>query len=524
MHHEPDNTKEKSMNSSLATKFIVCFLWSVAACCAVTVHAQTQNQAGALSLFVNDAATNATDLQKQAGYAVQGMCAALGVEGGLRLAGQKGDLFARCNEMAETARVFQGIPAGTGRTLGYTDRSQLSAAVQQVSGEELTAQGVLSTQVSTGQFANIAGRLSALRVGSEATASRGHVAMLGDSSMQSLASLDAPASTLSISNRTPAPGASSDSEVANPWGWFVEGSYGFGDHDQTANEDAFDFDSYSVTTGTDYNFGTGVVGFSIGYDEYKADFDTATLVTGGDVKVDGYSGSIFGGIFGTGWNINGIATYGQLKSDINRRVVYDTENAACSPSCGAARTLTGSPDGDYWAIGATIGYAFTAGGWDIVPSLSGSYRDVKIDGYDERDTFTDGGLALRYEDQTIKSTRSIVGLALSRPISRTWGVLVPSLRAEWHHEFEDDVRQVRAKYVLEDSLTSAARSDPHDFACAISCFTMLSDQPESDFGIASVGITATFAQRMQFYLVYEALLGASNLTGNSIATGLRGQF
>jgi hypothetical protein len=29
---------------------------------------------------------------------------------------------------------------------------------------------------------------------------------------------------------------------------------------------------------------------------------------------------------------------------------------------------------------------------------------------------------------------------------------------------------------------------------------------------------------MQFYLVYEALLGASDLTGNSIATGLRGQF
>jgi outer membrane lipase/esterase len=186
--------------------------------------------------------------------------------------------------------------------------------------------------------------------------------------------------------------------------------------------------------------------------------------------------------------------------------------------------VTGSPDGDYWALGATIGYGFNAGGWDITPTLSASYRDVSIDGYDERDTFTDGGLALRYEEQTIKSTRSIVGIALSRPISRSFGVLVPSLRAEWHHEFEDDVRQVRAKYVLEDSLTVANASDPHDFACAISCFTMLSDQPDADFGIASIGVSSTFAQRMQFYVIYEALIGSENLTSNSIAAGLRGQF
>jgi len=511
------------MNRS-ATKFIACFLWSAAALVAATVHAQTQNQTGALSAFVNNPATAATGLQQQAGYAVQGMCTQLVAEGGLRLTGQKGDLFQRCNEMVETARMFEGIPPGTGRTLGYSDRSQLAAAVQQVSGEELSAQGKLSTQVATGQFTNIAGRLSALRFGGGSTAARGHVAMLGDPAPSSaLAMLDQPVSAGTSSLR-PAPGAASDTEVPNPWGWFIESSYGFGSHDQTANEDGFDFDSVSVTTGSDYNFGTGVVGFSVGYDDYKADFDTATLVTGGDVKVKGYSGSLFGGYFGSGWTMNGIATYGKLNSDVSRRVVYDSTNATCSPSCGAQRTMTGSPDGDYWALGATIGYEFHAGGWDILPSLSGSYRDVSIDGYDEHDTSTDGGLALRYDEQSIKSTRSILGIALSRPISRSFGVLVPSLRAEWHHEFEDSARTVRAKYVLEDSLTTAVRSSPNDFNCSISCFTMLSDTPDADYGIASLGITTTFAQRMQFYFVYEALIGASNLTGNSIAAGLRGQF
>jgi uncharacterized protein YhjY with autotransporter beta-barrel domain len=482
------------MNTTLATRTVACCAIAAAGAGATAVHAQTLNQNGALSVFVNDAQSNATGLQKQAGYAVQGMCAALGAEGGTRLTGTKNDLFMRCNEMVETARVFQGIQAGTGRTLGYTDRGQLLAAVQQVSGEELAAQGVMSKQVSAGQFSNIGGRLSALRMGSNRQRLGG--------------------------------GASADEQATSAdqsrLGYFLESSYGFGDHDQTASEDAFDYDSMSFTTGTDYNFGDGVVGVSIGYDRYQADFDTALFVTGGDVEVDGISGSVFAGYFGAGWTLSGIATYGSLESDVSRRVVYDTENAGCNPSCGALRTMTGSPDGSYVALGVTIGYDFNVGGWDITPSLSGSYRDVDVDGYDEADT-AGGGLALRYDDQQIESTRSIVGLAISRPVSRSFGVLVPSLRAEWHHEFEDDVRAVRAKYVLEDALLSGASSSK-DFGCAISCFTMMTDQADADFGVASVGVSATLPRRVQVYVVYEALLGAADVNGNSIAAGLRGQF
>lgn len=481
------------MNTTLR-RTVACCAIAAAVAGATAAHAQTASQNGALSIFVNDARSSATDLQRQAGYAVQGMCRSLGAEGGTRLTGAKQDLFLRCNEMVETARVFQGLPAVTGRTLGYADREQLLAAIQQVSGEELAAQGVLSKQVSSGQFSNIGGRLTALRMGS-------NTQRLGG-------------------------GASADEQATSAdqsrLGWFVESSYGFGDHDQTVNEDAFDYDSMSVTTGTDYNFGSGVVGISFGYDRYQADFDTAFFVSGGDVEVDGISGSLFAGYFGAGWTLSGIATYGSLESDVTRRVVYDTDNAACSLSCGALRNMTGSPDGSYVALGFSIGYDFNFGGWDLTPSVSGSYRDVDIDGYDEADQ-VGGGLALRYDDQQIESTRSIVGLALSRPISRSFGVLVPSLRAEWHHEFEDDVRAVRAKYVLEDSLLTGA-SGAQDFGCAISCFTMLTDQADADYAVASLGLSATFPRRVQVYLVYEALLGVANVNGNSIAAGLRGQF
>ena len=35
---------------------------------------------------------------------------------------------------------------------------------------------------------------------------------------------------------------------------------------------------------------------------------------------------------------------------------------------------------------------------------------------------------------------------------------------------------------------------------------------------------AVFAQRLQAYLYYEALVGVSDVSSNSIALGLRGQF
>jgi uncharacterized protein YhjY with autotransporter beta-barrel domain len=481
------------------------------------VHAQA---APPLTAFVNDAATNATEMQRQAGVAVQRTCSALALEGGLQLTSVKGDLFRRCNEMVETARVFQGSPGGTTRSLGYTDRNQLLATIQQVSGEEIAAQGALSTQASAGQFANIGGRLSALRFGGASAAARGRVAQLEGVPQQLLAS-----ATSSGPSRAYGRGASADgdgsSAVERPVGWFLESSYGFGDHDQTDTEDAFDFDSVSATTGADYNFGAGVVGFAVGYDRYTADFDTAQLVTGGETEVEGVSGSLFAGFFGSGWTLNGIATYGQLESEVTRRTVYESLRT-CNPSCGAARTLRGNPDGDYLALGATLGYELTAGGWDISPTLSASYRDVTIDGYDEVDTFPDGGLALRYEEQSIESMRSILGIAMSRPISRSFGVLTPSLRAEWHHEFEDEARTVRAKYVAEDSMINGSAAQ--DFGCTISCFSMLSDAPDADYGVASAGLTLTFPRRVQLYFVYEALLGASNISGNSIAAGLRGQF
>lgn len=486
-------------------KVAVAVSAGVVGTCAATL-AQAQN----LTAFVNDPSVNATTLQRETGIAVQNMCLRLTAQGGAALDGTpRGDLFRRCQEMVQSANQIVRNGA-TVRSMNYTP-AELLKAIQQVSGEEIAAQGSLATQVSSGQFGNIAGRLNALRLGTTTASARGRVARLGNDKETYLA--DARAQPMSFSGG----GASADAAgVQKPFGWFFESSYGFGDHDQTASEDAFDYDAVSVSVGSDYNFGNAVVGIAFGYDRYTSDFDKATLVSGGNVEVKGTSGSLFGAWSMGGWTLNGIASYGSLESDITRRVEYTSNSATCVPTCGAVRSLSGSPDGSYVAAGVTVGYEFNAGGWEFSPSLSASYRDVDIDGYAERDSVANGGLALAYEDQSIESKRTIVGFGIARPISRTFGVLVPNLRLEWHHEFEDDARALSVKYAIDDSAPRCIG--------ATSCFTFRTDAPEADFAVASIGVSAVFAQRFQAYAFYEALLGVADYSSNSIAVGLRGQF
>jgi outer membrane lipase/esterase len=503
------------------------------------VHAQSAPPPSQLSIFVNNSVT-ATALQRNAGNAVQNMCNHLRdnePSGGFNLQDpQKHDLFLRCNELVQTA---QGINTGQqpGRSLGL-DSNGLLGALQQVSGEELSSQGALTTRVSSGQFANISGRLNALRFGTTAAAARGRTASLYpspsapndygpdrviDPSSFTNDSFGGNLMPVSFSTADTAPAAGDASTggggVSRQWGWFTEGSYNFGNHDQTTGEDGFDFDAASATIGGDYNFGSAVLGVSAGYDRYKADFDTNNLVSGGDLEVKGGSASVFGAWFGSHVTVDGIASYGSLSSDISRRLVIPSTNTCAAPNpCPVQdRTFTGSPDGDYFSMGVSAGYEFDAASWNLTTSVAANYRDVSIDSYGETDSVAGGGLALAYGEQKVESFRSIVGFSASRGFSKNFGIITPTFRAEWHHEFKDDPRTIQASYAVESSLIN--KTSP-----CVSCFALQSDTPESDFGIAGAGLSLTFAGRVQAYVYYEALLGVSDYKSNSIALGFRGQF
>ena len=516
-----------------------------------------------------------TPLQKTVGAAVLNMCLTLDALNATLNALQH-DLHDQCHAII---LADLSTPAGT------TSPGVLGA-LQQVSGNQVSAQGALATRVVGGQFANISGRLNALRLGIGSSLAQGRVAGLDDSAPASRGSLafggpqrfyvdravlDSTArgdgfapdiappvrgsqSHAALSNAEFAPdgslrlaradsgaaGGASDNAAASapppgpasPWGLFVQGSYNSGRHDATANEDPFHFHASSVTAGIDYNFGTAVLGASIGYDDYNAGFDTVgTTVSGGSARVEGTSGSLYGAWFDQHWLLNGIATYGKLTTNVTRNVQYTvTYDKTLDPqpdikdNCGATtctvtvdRTLRGDPSGHSYAVGVTAGYQYSADSWDIVPSLSASYRRAHISSFVETDPNAPpggDGLPIAYGDQTVESLRSILGLDLSRPFSASFGILTPIVRVEWDHEYKNGARTTNAHYA----------SDPTAATTCLSCFALPSDTTSANYGIAGAGVSVTLAHRIQAFVYDEVLLGFANYRSNSIAIGVRGQF
>ncbi len=498
-------------------------LLSIGAVAQFPVTAYAQNP---LIIFVENN-PNATALHNEVANAVAAICPNLG---GFGLPpGAQRDLFLRCNEMIATACDLNdlrdpatGLPLPCpGRTLGISD-DELLAALQQIWGEELHANSTVTTRITNGQFSNIAGRMNALRLGGASAALGGRVASIAPDSDPARGSPGY--AEVSLDSRGLSGGGAAGEAAGSRVGWFLEGSFNTGDRDQTANENGFDFDATSFTLGLDYLFDAGVIGVSVGIDNYEAEFDNSLLVAGGKVEVEGTSGSIFGAWFGDGFYLDGLLTFGQLDSDMSRRLVYSSTDSCLPPvECPAQnRVLTGETDGDYLAAGATFGFEAVRGNWDITTSLSVAYRDIDIDGFDEVDS-TNGGMALRYDKQTIKSLRSILGIAFTGNFSRDFGVLSPHFRAEWHHEFEDDPVQLAAKYIIEDNLGTVPPGDFTGSAC-LSCVRFNSDEIDSDFGLVGIGVSAVFSRRIQIYAMYDALIGVDNLTSNSLSVGIRGQF
>lgn len=523
-------------------------------------------------------------LQQSIGNAVAKMClnaldGNAGNDNTAALTPAQHDLHDQCHAIAVTDIIASGGGGGAASAL---------AALQQVSGNEVAAQGALATRVAAGQFANIAGRLNALRFGANSVISQGRVAdnggngpgestlasagpqtfyfdrsMIdagprGDDFAPSLApSLNMQTGTLSNTafvndngavrmaqagdtgsgSATYAPAAAAP---PNPWGLFVQGSYNSGHHDQTSNEDQFDFHAASVTGGVDYNFGSAVVGASVGYDDYNAGFGTiGALVSGGAARVQGTSGSLYSAYFGQNWTFSGIATYGHLSTDLTRIVNYTVtfptgvdpqpDLTAQRDHCSATactvtvnNTLRGDPDGHTVAVGATAGYQYSAAGWDLMPSLSVNYRRASFSSFSESaedPNSPGGGLALAFNDQSVDSLRSILGLDVSRPISTVFGVLTPVIRAEWDHEFKTGARSVFAHYANDPSVGNTTYG-----ANCLSCFSLPTDASPANYGIAGGGVSVTLSHRVQAFVYDEVLFGFANYRSNSIAFGVRAQL
>jgi len=287
-------------------------------------------------------------------------------------------------------------------------------------------------------------------------------------------------------------------------GAFLNGSISRATKDATSNEEGFDADSWGITAGVDYRFRDDLIlGIAGGYNKSSTDIDR----NGGDLDTDGYSVSLYGTYFrGENLYLDGILTYGNNNYDQNRNIRYQVADTL------VAQTASADYDGHQWSAALGGGYSLSNGPWSYGPVARLEYVSADVDGYSERmsdPNANGGGWAARLDDVDQDSFTTSIGAEVSRAISTSWGVLLPQLHLSWIHEFKDDALSINGRFIQDPTR---------------SVFNIQSDEPDSDYYNARLGVSAQFAGGASGFLYYNKVFGYRNLDVDTFGAGVRLEF
>ncbi len=353
---------------------------------------------------------------------------------------------------------------------------------------------LLSIQ-SQNQFKNIRTRLASVRAGGGSTISLGGEALRNfDIETRPLyaSNMDAVSlGQLSLFNQAPGEGTSAFSKM----GVFLNGSFNFGDRENTGNISGYDFDIFEIIAGLDYRFTNYLIlGLSLNYVHTNADLKR----TNGSISSNAYYGTLYGSAFWDSLYIDGLFSIGGASYDIDRAV--------------SGSLQSGSPDGLLYRLALAVGCDIFLNSFSFSPYGRLSYAEDNIGSYTERTKSGNPGQALKFSKQEAKSFTTALGTQAAYAWSISWGVLRPEMLFEWIHEFEDDPDTVNASFAAAQNL---------EFNPGISGTPPSLD---GDYFNLGGGVSALFPKGFSLFVYYERTLWYRNLNANYITGGVRKEF
>lgn len=297
-------------------------------------------------------------------------------------------------------------------------------------------------------------------------------------------------------------GGAASADDFGRWGLFLNGRVNFGERDQTQNQTGFDFDTIGITSGVDYRLRDNfVLGVAVGYSKINADFDHSI----GHLDIESWNASLFGTYFSADkFYVDASLNYGDNGYDSARHIVYTDIGGTVD------RTAKSDSNGMESSGGIATGYDFGYGAWTFGPHAGSYYYDVDVSEFREKGA---GGLNMIVGDQNAQSLTVNAGGHVSYAITPSWGVLVPHLRVDYVHEFEDS-RELIGIQVAADPF----KSDPSDPTPSI---VLQTDRPDPDYVVWSAGVSVQLANGMSGFANYQSTTGYSDLTLTEMTFGLR---
>jgi len=132
---------------------------------------------------------------------------------------------------------------------------------------------------------------------------------------------------------------------------------------------------------------------------------------------------------------------------------------------------------------------------------------MEIDGYRESGG---SGFAMDVGSQSVSSAISTVGTQVSYNFSQSWGILVPSARFEWEHQ-----------YLNNNQNTSMALASA---AAGTGNFVIQSGQPDRDYVNLGASLAATLPGGGSAFLRYDTRLGQSYVSNHIVEVGVKIPF
>lgn len=444
-----------------------------------------------------------TELRQRTGDAVQFVCGGLIGTGNDRdLTTEETDLLDRCGNMVNNANELTGT-GSTDKSLGLGE-SELQETVQTVANEELAATKSMTTEMAAGQANSAIARLYAVRSGV-----RFGVAGLGIDGFDALAEMD-PRARAELGLR----GGAAGDEGLSPWGFFINGHYGFGERDETSKENGFDFDHFGLTAGIDYQINDELVlGGMLSYGEVDSDFDKSAAVPGGGVDADNWGIGVYGTYYRDNYYVDGLIGYNRVDYDIKREILLrlgPTPGPDVGITSDERRTAKGSTESDDFSVSVGGGMDFADGSISYGPFARLSYVNASVDGYSESGAF---GLNLTVDDVEWESLTSVIGGRIGASLSRSWGVLVPQVRLGWVHEFMNDSEDIKAVYTVDPNKDRSQNT-----------LVAITDDPDRDYFELGLGVSAVLRGETQVFFDYETLLGHKHVEDHVFTAGVRSAF
>lgn len=273
-------------------------------------------------------------------------------------------------------------------------------------------------------------------------------------------------------------------------------------------------DSKAAELGFDYRVSDRlVIGGIAGFERMDYDFDAeapGTNFTPAVVAGTADSDNTYLTLFAS-WNV-GKAGFAELSGGFEsvdgsyrRNSVFQESTRTIAQTNVQAE---GDADNEVTWFSLNAGFDHASGAWSLGPYAGLTWTRSRMDAYTERD-LSNSGLHMSFSGTTRESLLGHAGLRTSYVASTRGGIVVPQLRIEFQHEFDNQSQDVAASFVLDSSNTQ---------------YLLSGSGGDRDSINAGLSIAFVLKNGWMPFFDYSILLGNDDLDRQRATLGLRVEF